>query len=161
MIVAAVKTSHQLAALDFKPRRYVVNPPITPYPPGLAHDSWPVAAVARESCIIHTSSDADRDDADPISYGRRIALTPDRSSKEQWQRDYRAYHDRQTSRRLCAALCRFEFVNDREALATCFEAAPVLSSHDRNDLQLNVNGRIIPKEIAIALARHIAESGSQ
>jgi hypothetical protein len=143
-----------MASREFHPRRYVVAPSETPYPPGLAHDVNPVAAVSRESCIIHTASDSCG------SSSAEVALTPDKATYQQWLKEYAAYHTRQATKRLGAAFCRFEIVTEREALAPNLGTAPVLSRADWEDHQLNVNGCVVREETGDVLARQIAEHGS-
>lgn len=139
IVIANIEPSHQTAAREFLPRRYVVAPSQTCYPPGLAHDVQPIAAVARESCIVHQSNDED-----PILYGGRRAMTPDESTADQWRKAYVAYHQRQLSRQLRVAFCRFEVSEGREALATGVDRAPVFTPCDWNNFQLNVNGHHNP-----------------
>jgi hypothetical protein len=155
MIVTGVRASHEEASLDFQPRKYVVAPSKTPYPPGLAHASRPIAAVARESCIVHTT--AGRCGS---SSSHQVALTPDSATHEHWQKEYEAYHERQAARQLGAAFCEIETVAGREALATNFDAAPVCSREDWENRQLNVNGHVIREETGNALARRIADGGA-
>jgi hypothetical protein len=139
------------ASREFLPRRYVVAPTKTPYPPGLAHNATPVAAASHESCIIHSGSESCHSPSD------QVALTPERSTSEQWQREYKRYHKRQATKQLRAAFCQFELVDGREALATEFDNAPRLSRADWEGYQLNMNGRIVGEETGKALARKIAE----
>jgi hypothetical protein len=120
-----------------------VKPIITPYPPGLAHDKHPAAAVDRESCIVHTAE-------------AQIALTPDQADYSHWLKEYDAYHDRQTSKQLRSAFCRIEVIGGREALASHLEDAPLMSRKDWEDAQLNVMGRILREETADRLAERIA-----
>lgn len=53
LMVTNIEDSHEQAARRFSQRRYVAIPTQTPYPPGLAHDVEPTAAVLRDSCIVH------------------------------------------------------------------------------------------------------------
>lgn len=156
MIITDVRESHKEASLDFQSRKYVVAPSKTPYPPGLAHDSQPKAAVSRESCIVHTMTASCGS-----SHSRQVALTPDQATDEHWHKEYAAYHERQATKQLRAAFCEIETVRAREALATSFEIAPVFSREDWENRQLNVNGHVVREETGDALARRIAEGGAR
>lgn len=154
MLVMEVADSHEQAARRFSPRRYVAVPTETPYPPGLAHNTEPsVAAVSRESCIVHVEFTTCG------SASNAVALTPSQSTPEQWRKQYSDYHKRQKDKRLRAASCKFESIGGREALATSFKAAPVMSEADWEDKTLNVNGRIIENTTGARLAARIAEHG--
>jgi hypothetical protein len=102
MIVTKVEGSHERAACHFSPRRYVAVPTGTPYPPGLAHNAEPIAAVSRDSCIVHTEFKTCG------SAPKEVALTPSQSTQEQWRKQYSDYHQRQTDKQLRAAFCKFE-----------------------------------------------------
>jgi hypothetical protein len=153
MIVERDAESHEGAAREFQPRRYVVSPFRTPYPPGLAHDEEPVAAAYRESCIVH------RDSKSCSSSKRQVALTPDESTPQDWHNEYSAYHKRQFQCALRAAFCKFELIVGREALAIKIEEAPVLSPEHWEGKQLNVNGVLVEDETGEAVAGRIAKSG--
>jgi hypothetical protein len=153
MIVVEVEGSHERAADRFSLRRYVAAPIETPYPPGLAHNTEPVAAVSRESCIVYALRTC-------ASGSKEVALTPSQSTQEEWEKQYSDYHKRQIDCRLRAAFCNFESVGGREALATRFEDAPVMSNTDWEHQRLNVNGRIIQNTTGIQLAARIAAHGS-
>ncbi len=56
MMVREVVGSHDAASRFFQPRRYVVAPEITPYPPNLVHALAPIAAVDRRACIVFKAS---------------------------------------------------------------------------------------------------------
>jgi hypothetical protein len=153
MIVTKVEDSHERAAGYFSPRRYVAVPAETPYPPGLAHNVEPIAAVSRDSCIVHTESKTCG------SASREVALTPSQSTPDQWRKQYSDYHRRQTDNQLRAAFCKFESFQGREALATRFEDAPVMSKADWENLVPQVMGRHIQDATAKRLAATIAERG--
>jgi len=145
MIVMSVESSHEQAARRFSRRRYVAVPEMTPYPPGLAHNAKPAAAVSRESCIVHPS--------------RNVSLTPSRSKPEEWLQQYSDYHQRQKDKQLRAAFCKFETIRGREALITKFEDAPVMSSKDWEGKTQNVAGRVIQNTTGEQLAAQIAAHG--
>jgi len=146
MIVVRVESSHEQAAQRFSRRRYVAVPIETPYPPGLAHSSEPVAAVSRDSCIVHPSKD--------------VALTPSESKLDEWLKQYSDYHRRQADNKLRAAFCKFESIGGREALATRFGDAPVMSKADLENLTPQVMGHHIQDATGERLAARIAEHGS-
>jgi hypothetical protein len=154
MIVAQVYPSHDRASLEFHPRRYVIAPVQTPYPPGLAHNPQPVAAVSSESCIVHAQVSSSKS-----SSPRQVALTPDQATPGDYRSEYEAYHERQTTKHLRAARCSIESVEGREALAVNLDTAPVLSSADWEGHQQNVMGIRITEETARALVRRIADAG--
>jgi hypothetical protein len=158
MFVVDIMSSHEEAARLFEPRRYVVSPLRTPYSPGLAHDLMPVAAVARESCIIHAPIAGD-EAVDPIAYGARTPLTPIDSTSSQWLNDYLAYHRRENSNKLRVALCRFDTVAGREAVAMNPKDAVVLTAEDWGGLQLNVMGRRLSNAAVASLCERIASRG--
>jgi hypothetical protein len=153
MIVMKVDSSHERAASHFSTRRYVAVPSETPYPPGLAHNAEPVAAASRDSCIVHTEFEVCG------SAPKELALTPSQSTPDQWRKQYSDYHRRQVDKKLRAAFCKFEVIDGREALATRFENAPVMSRADWEDKTQNVTGRIIQNSTGKQLATRIAEHG--
>ena len=155
MFVDGTAPSHQRAADKFLSRRYVAAPSLTPYPPGLAHDPKPVAAVCRQGCIVHTAPEGN-----VLSVKKRIALIPERASEKDWQAAYGEYHSRQSEKHLGAAFCRIETIAGREALAMDFRTAPVFSEADWEGCRLNVMGRLVREETASILARRIAEVGA-
>lgn len=140
--VIRVWETHATAAAEFEPRQYVVAPDPTPYPPNLAHASRPAGAVARESCIVHTST---------------RAYTPLESTPAMWRGQIHAYHRRQVEWRLRVAGCAVEYVGGREALQLDPASAPVFTPADWSGLQMTVSGRWIPEEIASPLRERIAE----
>jgi hypothetical protein len=153
MIVVEVESSHERAAGHFSPRRYVSVPTETPYPPGLAHNGEPVAAVSRDSCIVH---------AEVGTYGsasKEVSLTPSESTPDQWLKQYSDYRQRQADKKLRAAFCKFELIDRHEALVTSFEDAPVMSRADWEDKLQNVTGRAIQNATGERLAARIAEHG--
>jgi len=152
MIVMNVGSSHEGASREFHPCRYVVAPLRTPYPPGLAHNARPIAAVSRESCIIYAESESCQ-----ASSNKEVALTPDQSTNEQWHAAYSLYHERQANGHLRVAFCQYEVDNGREALATTLEEAPVFFPSDREGVQMNVMGVFVREETGQALTRRIAE----
>ncbi len=142
--VAKVHESHAEAAktfTTFKPRRYVVAPDPTPYPPNLAHDLHMPAAVLRENCIV--------------SLGPRTHYTPDHSTDACWRKQVKSYYLRQMTgicknvgtpkkkqkRQLSAAECRLVQVDGRDVLQLDPAHAPVLTPDDWGGIQMNVNGR--------------------
>lgn len=153
LIVTKVEPSHEQASNRFSSRRYVATPMQTPYPPGLAHDMKPVAAVARESCIVHAQSTTCG------SASKDVALTPSQSTPSQWCKQYSDYHKRQKEKRLKAAFCKFESIDGREALVTSFRDAPVMGKADWEGKTQNVNGRVIKDMTGRRLAARIAELG--
>jgi len=153
MIVIDVEDSHERAACRFSPRQYVAVPAETPYPPGLAHNQEPIAAVSKDSCIVHAISKTCG------SASKEVALTPSQSTQEQWRKQYSDYHKRQVEKRLRAAFCRFESMKGREALATIFKDAPLMSRADWEHKTQNVTGRVIKNATGKHLAARIAEHG--
>lgn len=153
MVVTKVESSHERAASHFSPRRYVAVPSETPYPPGLAHNVEPVAAVSRDSCIVHTEFKVCG------SAPKELALTPSQSTPDQWRKQYSDYHQREMDKHLRAAFCKFESIGGREALTTRFEDAPVMSSKDWEDRTQQVSGLVIQNTTGQQLAARIARSG--
>jgi len=142
--VVWVWENHADAAKDFTPRRYVVAPDLTPYPPNLAHASYPEGAVARASCIVHDAN--------------KVAYTPMTSTDAMWRGQIHGYHGRQVKKRLRVAGCEVEWIDGREALRLDPESAPVFTNADWNDMQMNVSGRYISEEVAAPLRKRIADS---
>jgi len=141
--VRRVWESHAEAAATFDPRRYVVDPDCTPYPPNLAHDPRGPAAVARSSCIVHV--------------GTR-PYTPDHSDDRMWRGQYLSYHrDRQRDRKLRVAECVVERVGGREALRLVADEAPILTPADWGGRRMQVMGLpSIDKGTAAQLCARIA-----
>jgi hypothetical protein len=104
--VTQVWDSHQQAAANFGPRRYVASPPVTPYPPNLAFEPHPVAVAARECSITF-------DDDDKWHL-------PDDATDRMWARHYLAYRTRQVRSRLRAAEC----VVEKEDGLDCLQLDP-------------------------------------
>jgi hypothetical protein len=152
MIVVEVEGSHERAADRFSLCRYVAAPIETPYPPGLAHNTEPVAAVSRESCIVYALRTC-------ASGSKEVALTPSESKPEEWLKQYSDYHRRQADKKLQAAFCKFELIDGREALATGFVDAPVMSKRDWENRTQQVSGLLIQDATAKQLAKKIAEPG--
>ena len=141
--VERVWETHAEAASTFEPRRYVVAPDPTPYPPNLAHARLPAGAVMRESCIVHTP--------------KKEAHTPLTSTPDMWRTQLFAYHQRQVGWRLRVAGCEVEYVNGREALRLDPASAPIFTPSDWNGLPMTVSGRWIPEAIASSLRERIAQ----
>jgi hypothetical protein len=152
--VVKVIESHELASRCFSPRRYVVAPELTSYPPNLVHAEEPVAAVCRESCIVFRTGTSG---ISAITPGQRRPLTPLESVEQDRINTYAGYHDRMRRRNLRAALCQVEAVDGREALCLDPAYAPVISSAEFE--AESGNGRIISAERAAALRHRIAVSG--
>ncbi|HET6385203.1 MAG TPA: hypothetical protein VFJ58_17565 [Armatimonadota bacterium] len=142
LVVKKVWPSHADAARSFARRRYVVSPSPTPYPPNLAHERRPIAACARESCIVHDLK------------GR--PYTPLESDGALWRQAYLAYHLRQRENAMRAAECRIELVDGREVLRLEPGSAPVFTPGDWGGLRLNVKGRWIDEETSRTLRMRIA-----
>lgn len=140
--VTQVWETHAVASTDFAPRRYVVAPASTPYPPNLAHARLPSGAMARENCIVHTA--------------KNDAHTPLTSTPEMWRKQLLAYHQRQVDWALRVAGCAVEYIDGREALQLDPAWAPVFTPDDWDDLQMTVSGRWISEEIAAPLRERIA-----
>lgn len=135
--------SHADAATDFGPRRYMVAPTPTPYPPNLAHELYPKGAVARTSCIVHDA--------------KKQAHTPLESTEEMYRWQIRAYHQRQVDKGLRAALCEVEMEDGKEALRLDPASAPVFT---RADWEYQPVGRgvfFVSEGIATSLRTRIAQ----
>jgi hypothetical protein len=154
--VENVHESHEAASCHFTPRQYVVAPNPTPYPPNLVHASEPVAAVCRESCIVFRASTQGLSAIDPE---KRTPLVPSQSSESDRLNTYHGYRKRMQERNLHAALCRFEIVKTREALALDPAHAPILSADECEQWKESGNGRRIPEEFAASLRDRIAAAG--
>jgi hypothetical protein len=135
--VVKVHASHAAAAATFTPRRYVVAPVLTPYPPNLAHDPHMPAAVLRKSCIVSLDSDAYC--APDCSTGAHH-YTSDDSNDVQWRQQVTFYHSRQENRQLYVAECRLQRAGSREVLQLDPAHAPVFTPADWDGAQMNVNG---------------------
>jgi hypothetical protein len=142
LVVERVWESHGEAASTFHPRRYVVAPEPTPYPPNLAHERQPTAAVVRQSCIVHDMG--------------KTAHPPLESDEALWRHAYRAYHLRQRDRSLRAAECRVELVGGWEALRLAPTSAPVFTPLDWGGATMTMGGRWITKSRADELHARIA-----
>ncbi len=153
MVVTEVSKSHEDASLRFLPRRYVVAPVLTAYPPNLVHASAPATAVDRRSCIVFKA----REQGSAITPGERRPLTPVRSTEEDRRSTYSGYHDRMLKRRLRAALCKMEVVNGCEALVLDPLSAPVLTADEYG--RESGNGLLLPEELAAPLRGRIAAAG--
>ncbi len=151
--VVEVHESHADAAATFMPRRYVVAPVLTPYPPNLAHDPGAPAAVLRESCIVSLDSDADcmLDCSTGVHH-----YTPDASTDDQWEKQFTFYHEREQDRRLLVAECRLVQVSEREALQLNPAHAPVFTPADWGGTRMNVNGIKLSAAKADELFQRIA-----
>jgi hypothetical protein len=152
--VVNVVESHELASRCFSPRRYVVAPKVTPYPPNLVHAEEPVAAACRESCIVFRTGTSD---ISAITPGQRRPLTPLDSLEQDRINTYAGYQERMRRRNLRVALCRVEAVDGHEALCLDLGCAPIISSAEY-EVECG-NGRIISAERAAALRCRIAASG--
>jgi hypothetical protein len=144
LVVGRVWESHAEAAATFRPRRYVVAPALTSYPPDLAHERKPTAAVARENCIVHDAS--------------KKAHTPLESDEALWRHAYLAYHLRQRDRSLRAAECRIERVGGAEALKLTPESAPIFTPLDWGGVTMTMGGHWITEAQADELRAGIAEA---
>jgi hypothetical protein len=142
--VAKVYESHAEAAATFTPRRYVVAPDPTPYPPNLAHDSH-MPAVLRESCIVSLKREH-----------HTFHYTPDRSTDDQWRQQVKFYRWRQMEKHLRVAECCLQHLDGREALQLCPERAPVITPTCWGGTQMNVNGITLQATCAAQLSRRIA-----
>jgi hypothetical protein len=134
LTVVNVWDSHGAAANSFVPRRYVVSPNPTPYPPNLAHAREPISATARESCINYD---------DPLQ--PRI---PTEATDNVWHGQYLAYHVRQREHALRVAECRIYVVDGLEALQLSPDRAPVFVPEDWGGQQIGQNGNWIPATVA-------------
>jgi len=143
LTVVKVWDSHGAAAMSFQPRRYVVSPYPTPYPPNLAHDRNPVAAAAAESVIVYD--------------GDRMAHTPADCPPALYRGQYLAYHFRQRDHALRAAECRVDLVDGLEALQLSPNRAPVFVPEDWGGEQINQSGNWIPATAGNKLVRRIAQ----
>ena len=154
--VEKVYESHEAASRHFTPRRYVAAPNPTPYPPNLVFAPEPVATVRRESCIVFRAIPEDSLTIDPE---KRKPLLPSESSECNLRSTYQGYRARVSSRRLQAAICRIEIVNDREALALDPASAPRLSVEECKMWREVGNGRRLSEKSAEDLRGRIAEVG--
>lgn len=147
--IKKVYNSHEEASLAFTPRRYIVNPNLTPYPPNLAFNSCgskasPEAAVDKDSCIIFDE--------------KRRPRIPGESSVDQWKAHYNEYYIRQRNRSLRAAECEIVSLDDKEALKLDTHIAPILTNNDWDGMQLNVQGLNLTDDVGSRLVRKIAEN---
>jgi hypothetical protein len=116
LTVAKIYESHEKAAETFEPRRYVVDPASTPYPPNLAYDPEMPAAVGPKSCIVWLD---------------KVPYTPDDFDEDKWRAHSKEYYQRQVDKRLCAAeCCLLQVANGRKALQLDPMHAPVFIAAD-------------------------------
>jgi hypothetical protein len=148
LLVKRVWTTHDEAAAQFRPRRYVSSPATTAFPPNLAHREKPDAAAARETSIL---------------FDKKKPVTPDRSTTAMWRLNYRDYHHRATGicgsrqgHRLRVAECQYVHVDGRLALQESHLSAPLLHSNDWGGTQMNTGGIIVGRDVASDLCRRIA-----
>jgi hypothetical protein len=134
--VVHVWPSHEVAAANFAPRRYVSVPERTPYPPNLAFAHHPEAAAASACSIVH---DVDN---------RNRAHVPDDATDRMWRRQYSAYRTRQIRSQLPAAECRIETVHGRPSLQLRPARAPIVTPAWWGGAQMNVMGQWVPEKIA-------------
>lgn len=132
--------SHGAAADTFQPRRYVIEPSSSPYPPNLAHGPYPGASVVRESCITHDMH------ADPP-----CPHTPDTSTKEMHRSHYNFYRTRQRTRPV--AECRF----DDGALVVDPRVAPILMAESWDGRKINQQGLRIDQHIYGKLVQMLSQ----
>jgi hypothetical protein len=142
--VVRVWPTHEVAAANFAPRRYVSVPEHTPYPPNLAFADHPEAAAASVCSIVH---DVDN---------RNRAHMPDDATDRMWQRQYLAYRTRQIRSQLRAAECRIETVHGRQCLQLRPARAPIVTPAWWGGAQMNVMGQRIPEETAQRIRAAIA-----
>jgi len=142
LTVKKVWDSHAKAAKDFEPRRYVVAPLETSYPPNLAHAPETVAAVARESSISYDT--------------QRMPHTPPDATDQLWQEQYSGYHHRMTTKMLRVAECQVVRINGAEAFQLDPGRAPVFTPADWGGRSMNVMGLKIEEQIADRLRSRIA-----
>ena len=142
LTVEKVWDSHSAAAESFQPRRYVVSPIPSPYPPNLAHDRGPVAATAPESVIVYDYN--------------RVAHIPTDCSPALYRSQYWAYHARQRDHALRVAECRVDLVEGLEALQPSPDRAPVFVPEDWGGEQINRSGNWIEETVGDELAHQIA-----
>jgi hypothetical protein len=140
--VVTVWQSHQEAAADFEPRRYVAKPTLTPYPPNLAFEPHPVAAADRECSVIHDEND-------------KWHLADD-STDRMWTRQYLGYRTRQIRSQLRAAECAIEKEDGLDCLQLRPDSAPVITPDWWGGAQMNVTGKRIPEATAAPIRRAIA-----
>lgn len=143
MTVQEILPNHADATASFSPRRYVVAPEITPYPPNIAaYRSKTEAAVARESCIVHHK-------------GR--AYTPSASTPSQWRGLYQAYYSRQENKKLRVACCQVDYISGKEALQLTPDLAPIFTIENWDNRRFNVHGIFIDEAWASPLRTAIAK----
>jgi hypothetical protein len=135
--------SHAEAAADFRARRYVASPEITPYPPNLAFAPSPQAAAARGSSIVYSHDD-------------HCSRTPLKSTEKQWESQYRTYHRRQQLRRLRVASCAVAAVEGSRCLQLQPQLAPILEPSAWGGLVMSLGGRLIDDRTADQLCERIA-----
>lgn len=144
LTVIRVWESHAAAAQDFVPRRYVVDPVCTPYPPNLAHGDPPGGAVSRESCVVYTKNGPH---------------TPRTSTPDDWREQIGAYHALAVKGKqpLRVAECKIERVDGHEALRLNPQCAPLFTAANWGGSQMNVNGIWIDELWAKKLRSRIAQ----
>jgi hypothetical protein len=138
LLVQRMHDSHADAAATFQPAQYASIPPLSAYPPNLAHASYPGAAVDRMGCITHYDD---------------VAHTPDSSTPAMHRLQYMEYHRRQ--RGLPVAECRFENRDGIPALVLNPHVAVGLSQRDWGDRKLNQRGIHVDEDVAGALVQRL------
>ena len=152
LIVTRVHASHADAASTFTPRQFVSDPPFTAYPPNLAFEDEPLAAVGWDSCIVH------HQESSPDTALKWKPVTPPDSSPKLWKETYQRYLT--LGRRLPCAECRCDVVDRREALALDPSTAPVFTRDDWDGRPSNTNGLLINAQYFEMLCERIASRGS-
>ncbi len=147
LTVKHVWNTHSEAAQDFASRQYAVAPLVTPYPPNLAHNEQPVAAISRESTISYDQY--------------KKPHLPTDTTPELWREQYVGYYYRQRDSRLRAAECQIESVGSYRAFQINAKYAPVFTSANWDNKILNVQGRLIEENDATKLVARIAYSNKE
>lgn len=143
--VVVVFQTHAGASAHFGPRTYVSAPQPTPYPPNIAIDPNPVAAVAPQGCIVYDAN-------------KRAHTPPQDPRGAVYAYNYNQYLLRQQNRALRVAACRFVRLGGNEALCLDPAVAPHFTQADIGGRH-NVHGKQLPPAQWNQLATAIAAVG--
>jgi hypothetical protein len=160
MRVVDVKESHDDAISSFKQNQYVAFPKETSHPPniiGTNEDGYETAAC-RESSILWRKSLTRTGNKKDVSY------TPcqSRSNRALWESNIKDYKRKAKEKKLKVAICEFLTFKGRQSLCLNPRKAPIIQREDwGKDVQMSRICLLVDDEIAIKLAKRIAEAGEK
>ena len=102
--VDRIISSHSAAANTFAARQYIASPNYTPFPPNLAHNPRPIAALKRSACVTYKKVKTKN------NHWQYRPIIGSNAIQSEYQSNYTLYHQRQQnmySNPLPVALCSF------------------------------------------------------